>query len=111
HRCECRARPECHPEQQEIKTRWRAVGFLTDRELAEQILSHGFGKETVAAAQYNGDEPGQYQRRHPYNAWKRPQRENPAPRAVEYRERSRRQDNEDNNQWPLEQHARGQRSP
>ena len=105
-----RARPERHPEQQEIEP-----GGAPWDSCAPSLLSMSppteFGKKSLARAQEDRDEPRQHQHQAPHQPPDRAHAPEPGRAIVEERQHRHRQPDEHQDQRPLEQDAAGQRRP
>ena len=111
HGGERRARPERHPEQREIVARRRAVRLLRADHLAHQVVADRLGKEIRAGTADDGEEPGQHQNAEPDQPGNRPQRREPAHRAIDHSQRQHGQPDEHHDQRSLDQDAGGERGP
>ena len=105
-----RARPERHPEQQQINARRCAVGFLR-RELAQHVAADRVREERIAGAPEDRDEPGQHQNQHPHHAHSGRSRHSQAAERSRIASATIGEHDEHQDQRSLEQDAAGQCGP
>ena len=106
-----RPRPERHPEQQQIKSRRRAMRLLPAGDFFQHVMTERLHEKAVAGFGDDGDEPRQHQNDQPDESGERPQLADPAPRAIGNRQCQRGQADEHQDQRAFDQNAAGQSRP